>query len=236
MRILVIAQQTAEYQVVKIKTKTKEIHLVNYYCSNNINLDLLNIQVVRYNFIIVGDFNSHSQRWGYNHIDAREEEIEEWQDDNNLIRINQPEDIPTFYSRCWHTTSTHDITICTEDIHSITKRTVGNQLGGSGHKPVYLTLDTKVTTASTIPRWNYKKADWKAYSHHRSILTSKIQTYERDINKMIKEFTAGILQAAKECIPKGARKEYKPYWSDELENTHKVLSDARKTAETKPIN
>ena len=27
---------------------------------------------------------------------------------------------------------------------------------------------------------------------------------------------------------------YKPYWSDELENTHKDLSDARKTAETSP--
>ena len=51
---------------------------------------------------------------------------------------------------------------------------------------------------------------------------------------MIKEYTAGILQAAKECIPKGARKEYKPYWSDELENTHKDWSDARKTAETNP--
>ena len=86
----------AEYQVVKIKTKTKEIHLVNYYCSNNVNLDLLNIPVVRTNFIIVGDFNSHSQSWGYNHIDARGEEIEEWQDDNNLILINKPEDTQTF--------------------------------------------------------------------------------------------------------------------------------------------
>ena len=28
---------SAEYQVVKIKIKTKEIHLVNYYCPNNVN-------------------------------------------------------------------------------------------------------------------------------------------------------------------------------------------------------
>ena len=32
---------SAEYQIVKIETKTKEIHLVNYYCPNNVNLDLL---------------------------------------------------------------------------------------------------------------------------------------------------------------------------------------------------
>ena len=125
----------AEYQVLKIKTKTKEIHLVNYYCPNNINLDLLNIPLASNNFIIVRDFNSHSQSWGYNHIDARGEE---WQDDNNLILINKPEDTPTFYSRCWHTTSTPNIAICTEDIHSITKRTVGSQLGGSDHKTCIL--------------------------------------------------------------------------------------------------
>ena len=97
---------------------------MNYYCPNNVNLDLLNIPVVRTNFIIAGDFNSHSQSWGYNHIDTRGEEIEEWQDNNNLILINKSEYTPTFYSRCWHTTSTPDIAICTEDIHSITKRTV----------------------------------------------------------------------------------------------------------------
>ena len=44
---------------------------MNYYCPNNVTLDLHNIQVKGSNFIIVGDFNSHSQSWGYNHTDAR---------------------------------------------------------------------------------------------------------------------------------------------------------------------
>ena len=96
MHFLVVAQQTLlNIKSSKIKTKTKEIHLVNYYCPNNINLDLLNISIVRTNFIIVGYFNSHSQSWGYHHIDARGERIKEWQDDNNLILINKPEDSPT---------------------------------------------------------------------------------------------------------------------------------------------
>ena len=46
----------------------------------------------------MGDFNSHSQSWGYDHIDTRGEEIEAWQDDKNLTLINQPYDTPTFYS------------------------------------------------------------------------------------------------------------------------------------------
>ena len=34
------------------------------------------VTVNTYKFIIMGDFNSHSQSWGYDHIDARGEEIE----------------------------------------------------------------------------------------------------------------------------------------------------------------
>ena len=76
----------------------------------------------------MGNFNSHSQSWGYDHIDARGEEIEAWQDNKNLTLINQPYDTLTFYSRCWHTTSTSDIALCIEDLHSITMREVGDQL------------------------------------------------------------------------------------------------------------
>ena len=123
----------AEQHTIAVNTLKREILLVNYYCPNNANLALQNIHVSDSNFIIMGDFNSHSQSWGYDHIDNRGEEIEAWQDDNNLTFINQPYDTPTFYSRCWHTTSTPDIALCTEDLHSITMREVGDQLGGSDH-------------------------------------------------------------------------------------------------------
>ena len=104
-----------EQHTVTIKTPKREILLVNYYCPNNVNLELHNIHARYSNFIIMRDFNSHSQSWGNDHIDARGEEIEAWQDDNNLTIINQPYDTPTSYSRCWHSTSTSDIALCTED-------------------------------------------------------------------------------------------------------------------------
>ena len=74
----------AEQHTVTVKTLKTEILLVNYYCPNNVNLALHNIHVRDSNFIIMGDFNSHSQSWGYDHIDAPGEEIEAWQDDENL--------------------------------------------------------------------------------------------------------------------------------------------------------
>ena len=200
----------AEQHTITVNILKREILLVNYYCPNNVNLALHNIHVRDSNFIIMGDFNSHSQSWGYDHIDDRGEEIEAWQDDNNLTLNNQPYDTPTFYSRCWHTTSTPDIALCTEDLHSITMREVGDQLGGSDHRPAYLTLEARTVQASTLPRWNYKKANWPLYRHRTSILTNNIQVYDRDMNSVIKEFNNNVLQAAKECIPKGARKDYKP--------------------------
>ena len=85
----------AEQHTVTVKTLKTDILLINYYCPNNVNLALHNIHVRDNNLIIMGNFNSHSQSWGYDHIDARGEEIEAWQDDNNRTLINQPYGLST---------------------------------------------------------------------------------------------------------------------------------------------
>jgi hypothetical protein len=41
------------------------------------------------NCLVVGDFNSHSDRWGYTETDARESEVEKWEIDANLHTLNQ---------------------------------------------------------------------------------------------------------------------------------------------------
>ena len=64
-----------EQHTVTVKILKTEILLVNYYCPNNVKLALHNIHLRDSNFIIMGDFNSHSQSWGYDHIDARGEEL-----------------------------------------------------------------------------------------------------------------------------------------------------------------
>ena len=89
--------------------------------------------------------------------------------------------------------------------------------------------------ASTLPRWNYKKANWPLCRHRTSILTNSIQVYHRYINIVLKEFSNYVLQAAKECIPKGARKEYKPYWNEDLDNKHNELTTARNLADAPSI-
>ena len=116
----------------------------------------------------------HSQSCGYDHIDKRGEEVENWQDDHKLNLINKPEDQPTFYSRRWRTTSTPELAFCTDDLDSQISREVREQLSGSDHRLVLLTMNTYISCESTLPRCNYKKADWILYS----LLTKSLKTWE----------------------------------------------------------
>ena len=62
----------------------------------------------------------------------------------------------------------------------------------------------------------------------------KHHNYDRDMNIVIKEFNNYVIQAAKKCIPKGVRKDYKPYWNEDLNNKHNELTTARNLADVAP--
>ena len=64
--------------------------------------------------------------------------------------------------------------------------------------------------------------------------TKDIKTQDRNENTVVKEWTQGILKAAKETIPRGARRNYKPFWSDNLQALEDDLNEARETAEKDP--
>ena len=85
-----------------------------------------------------------------------------------------------------------------------------------------------------MPRWNNKKADWTLYSQLTDQVTKYIGVEGRDINKVVKDFNAGILKAAHKSIPRRARQNYKQYWNKELERLDEELSAARREAETNP--
>ena len=50
----------------------------------------------------------------------------------------------------------------------------------------------------------------------------------------MKDFNSCILKAAHETIQRGAKRNYNPYWSKELQELQDELSQARKTAEDHP--
>ena len=221
-----VFMEGAEYQLIWIKVKETELNILNYYCQNDRPLSLETIEIPESNFI----------SWGYDHINTRGEEIEDWQDDNKLILVNRPDDPPSFYSRRWKTTSTPDLAFATDDVHKETKRTVGDQLGGSDHKPVILSLNRSLERKFIPARWNYKKAKWGLFRHRTNVLIKDLRVEGRDINNVVLDFNKQILQAAQEYIPRGARSDYKSYWTTDLQDLEDSLNSARVLAETQPCD
>ena len=225
----------AEFLQLKISTKNRTINLVNYYCPDDKNLSLDSLEVSTENFLITGDFNCRSQSWGYENIDKRGEDVEEWQDEHSLILVNDPTDQHTFYSRRWHSESTPDLAFCTDDLHSRLTREVCSQLAGSDHRPVLLSIsDEPMKTAPQHSRWNYKKANWGLFSIRSNELTKDIEVEGRNPNNVIRDWNKAIMKASTESIPRGVRKDYKPYWSTDLQMAHDKLTSARENAESNP--
>ncbi|GFS25227.1 RNA-directed DNA polymerase from mobile element jockey-like [Elysia marginata] len=154
----------------------------------------------------------------------------------SLLLLNSPEDPPTFYSRSWMTTSTPDLAFATEDIALKKTRLVMDQLGGSDHKPVLLRVEmnTARNATSTLPRWNFKKANWDHFTAVTDELAVSINARSKNTNREAKAITEAIIKSAKKAIPRGARKNYRLYWTEELEELENEVKVARKEVEEHP--
>ena len=144
-----------------------------------------------------------------------------------------PSLVTDFIINCFPT-STPDIALCTEDLHGSIRREVGEQLDGSDHRPVFLKLNLGASTEATFPRWNYKKANWTLFKHRTSTLSKDTTVQGRDINIVAKDFNSCILKPTQETIPRGARRNYRSCWSQELQDLQDALSEARTAAEANP--
>ena len=226
----------AEIHGVKFNIQNQEITVYNFYCPDNRDLCLHKLDTPSEHCIIIGDFNSHSTSWGYQETDTRGEVVEDWQIDSRLVLLNDAEDPPTFYSRRWKTTSTPDLAFATDSIAKITAREVLEQLGGSDHRPVKLLvdLDLKPEQQKCFPRWNYKKAEWTKFQSLTDQYTKCIKERDQNVNRAVANYTSAILRAAKETIPRGARKNYRPYWTQELQDREDEVSNARHKVENHP--
>lgn len=228
---------SSEHLTVKLLINKETIHITNFYCPSNKNLNLNTITTQTTNHIITGDFNSHSPSWGYDTLNARGEDTEDWMIENQIILINQPDDPPTFFSRAWRTSSTPDLAMATGDLHRKATRTVKEQLAGSDHRPILIEIEDTCITQENPKRtsWNYKKADWTTF---RNIIEENLtQTiHSGKVREKAKAFTYEILKAAQKTIPRGWRKNYKPAWSKELEALHDEATIARDIMEDNPTD
>ena len=64
--------------------------------------------------------------------------------------------------------------------------------------------------------------------------TQKINNKRQNLNTKIKAFNQAVLKAAQESIPRGARKNYKPCWTEELQQQQDTVREARNLVEQSP--
>ena len=227
-----------EYITVKLILPDRTLTICNLYSPPGKMIQLHDINPTHENFIICGDFNSHSPSWGYQDLDAKGDVVEDWIINNQIVLINMPDDQPTFYSRVWRTTSSPDLSIATDDIHSITSREVCQQLGGSDHRPVILTIQKQVNCnpGKLPPSWNYKKANWDLFMRLSEQYSRNIYSPKAGVDRNASSFTTAVINAAKRAIPRGRRRDYKPFWNPKLDTLHKQLSEAREKMERDPTD
>ncbi|GFS11578.1 hypothetical protein ElyMa_001351000 [Elysia marginata] len=96
-------------------------------------------------------------------------------------------------------------------------------------------MNTTRNATATLPRWNYKKANWDhstALTHDE--LAVPLNARSENTNRGAKVITEAIIKSAKKTIPRGARKNYRPYWTEELEELENEVKVARKEVEEHP--
>ena len=226
----------SEIQEANIIYNNTQIKIFNVYCPPDKDLNLHVMSIPEERCLILGDFNSHSEMWGYDQADKRGEEVEDWQIDNKIALLNDPEDHPTFYSRRWCTTSSPDLAFATDDFAKISTRKIDHQLSTSDHRPVIITVDfnSKPEIKKALARWNFKKADWNKYGLLSDLYLEDIRDKTESLNNKVEKANKSILKAAQESIPRGCRKNYCPFWTQEIEDAEKCVDEARKSCEENP--
>jgi len=161
-------------------------------------------------FLILGDFNAHSDLWGQQSLQPDGQIVEDFISNNDLNILNDG----TFTylhpgSGSW---SAIDLSLCTPSIYMDFIWTVDNDQHGSDHFPIFLSNEENDNT--TTPRWVFKRAVWDRF---QSLCEEKITEDILFDPNPVDSFTEIILQIAENSVPKSShsKKAKKPWFNDE---------------------
>ena len=210
-------QLNTNIQAVAVKvTLHKTIHVCSIYLPpgdrfNIAELEHLIAQLPK-PFIIMGDFNSHSNVWGCRDTDQKGRIIEDVINRNNLLLYNNKS--YTYLHPGTGTYSAIDLTLADASIFLDYSWKVHDDTCGSDHFPIILEnsgpeLDDK------IPRWNLRRAKWDEFKN------SCILKLKSDANDTVEDninyFSKTLISIAEESIPKTSsnKKHNKSWFNDD---------------------
>ena len=209
-------QLNTNLQAVAVKaTVHKTIHVCSLYLppSDRINIADLEhlIQQLPKPFIIMGDFNSHSNIWGCRDTDQKGRIIEDVINRNNLLLYNNK--TYTYLHPGTGTYSAIDLTLADASVFLDYSWKVHNDTCGSDHFPIILE-NSGPELDDRIPRWNLRRAKWDEFKNS-CILKLNSDTNNTDDDN-ITYFSKTLISIAEESISKtSSNKKYNKPWFDD---------------------
>ena len=181
--------------------------------------------------IIAGDLNGHSPEWGYSDHNPTGKAVEELCESTNLTLLQDENSTPTLLFKVNKKTYRPDLTILSSDLlnrHSI------KVLDGvdSDHQPILTSiLEKKKKRFRRKTKWNFRKADWTKYNEILEPKLNDILEADYSVDSLSEDISKAILDAAAQSIPRGCRKKYKPFWTEEIQEAVNLREKARKMLE-----
>lgn len=168
-------------------------------------------------FIFMGDLNAHSPLWDNNcsRSDNRGKLFEDILTENQLYLYNTGE--PTHMSFAYGSMSSIDICLTNMSLSNRFTWSVHNDLCGSDHYPIVLSLNEKIEVRNIMKKWKIRKANWEKYQD----LAILNRTFE-DVQEQTQYINSVIISAAEQAIPKTSGR-YKrppvPWWNEEIRDS-----------------
>ena len=184
--------------------------------------------------IIAGDLNAHMPSLGYSDYNFRGREVEDLFNSSNLILEQDMNSPPTLLHKRHLTWSRPDLTLISADVYKQTTVSVEETIG-SDHSPILIKIENLVKSEPKRKSfWNFKRANWTKFAGITDEELSRIDTETQSIDKSFQEICSFILKAARESVPQGNFKKYKPFWNKDIQIAVRARRKARKKAAKQP--
>ena len=181
-------------------------------------------------FLILGDFNAHSNLWGNEKNNNNGKIIESILDTTDICILNNGKH--TYLHPSTGTTSAIDLTLSSPTIYMDFQWDIHEDQCGSDHYPIFIKTNNH-TTEDTIPKWQLKRADWPTF---RKLCQTHIDNKILEEPDPITTLTQRLHKIAEETIPKTTKKHsnHKPWFTKDCKDSVKKRKKALKKFRLNP--
>ncbi|GFX39252.1 RNA-directed DNA polymerase from mobile element jockey [Trichonephila clavipes] len=220
-----IGNSNLEIQGIRINWRGKYLNIFNRYQPpdlNKIPTDLQNLFLP--STICLGDLNAKHFMWGSSGINSRGVDLLNKVDDNGFVFLNDGS--PTNYSHSYNSKEALVVNIVSPDLSPACNWKVLENIG-SYHLPILFELNKRQTTYKiSNRRWNFKRADWKAYTDRaEKLICAELLTDNLKTDWL--PFKRTIYSAAGQSIPRGKFRRKRPYLTSKMSVLQPLIAERR---------